>query len=35
LALRVLQGEFAEGDTVVVDGGRDGLTFEKRQSVKA
>jgi ATP-dependent Clp protease ATP-binding subunit ClpB len=35
LALRVLQGEFAEGDTVVVDAGRDGLTFEKRQSVKA
>jgi ATP-dependent Clp protease ATP-binding subunit ClpB len=35
LALRVLQGEFVEGDTVVVDAGRDGLTFEKRQSVKA
>jgi ATP-dependent Clp protease ATP-binding subunit ClpB len=35
LALRVLQGEFGEGDTVVVDAGRDGLTFEKRQSVKA
>ena len=34
-ALRVLQGEFGEGDTVVVDAGRDGLTFEKRQSVKA
>ena len=35
LALRVLEGEFVEGDTVVVDAGRDGLTFEKRQSVKA
>jgi len=35
LALRVLQGEFVEGDTVVVDAGRDGLSFEKRQSVKA
>jgi ATP-dependent Clp protease ATP-binding subunit ClpB len=35
LALRVLQGEFVEGDTVVVDAGRNGLTFEKRQSVKA
>jgi ATP-dependent Clp protease ATP-binding subunit ClpB len=35
LALRVLQGEFVEGDTILVDAGRDGLTFEKRQSVKA
>jgi ATP-dependent Clp protease ATP-binding subunit ClpB len=35
LALRVLQGDFVEGDTIVVDAGRDGLTFEKRQSVKA
>jgi ATP-dependent Clp protease ATP-binding subunit ClpB len=35
LALRVLQGEFVEGDTVAVDAGQDGLTFEKRQSVKA
>src|SRR5215468_249790 len=35
LALRVLQGEFAEGDTVVVDAGRDGLKFEKQQPVKA
>jgi len=35
LALRVLQGEFVEGDTIVVDAGRDGLTFEKRQPVKA
>src|SRR4051812_28739688 len=31
LALRVLEGEFLEGDTVVVDGGSDGLTFQKRQ----
>ena len=29
LALRVLNGEFAEGDTVVVDGGRDELSFTK------
>ena len=35
LALRVLQGDFVEGDTVVVDSGKDGLTFEKRQSVGA
>jgi ATP-dependent Clp protease ATP-binding subunit ClpB len=35
LALRVLQGEFVEGDTVVVDAGRDGLKFEKQQPVKA
>jgi ATP-dependent Clp protease ATP-binding subunit ClpB len=35
LALRVLKGDFVEGDTVVVDAGTDGLTFEKRQSVKA
>jgi ATP-dependent Clp protease ATP-binding subunit ClpB len=35
LALRVLQGEFLDGDTIVVDAGRDGLTFEKRQPVKA
>jgi ATP-dependent Clp protease ATP-binding subunit ClpB len=35
LALRVLEGDFREGDTVVVDGGPDGLTFEKRQMVTA
>ena len=29
LALRLLEGEFAEGDTVRVDAGGDGLTFEK------
>ncbi len=35
LALRVLEGEFREGDTVVVDAGGDGLTFEKRVAVQA
>jgi ATP-dependent Clp protease ATP-binding subunit ClpB len=29
LALRLLEGEFAEGDTVRVDAGSDGLTFAK------
>jgi ATP-dependent Clp protease ATP-binding subunit ClpB len=31
LAMRVLQGEFVEGDHVLVDAGADGLTFAKRQ----
>jgi ATP-dependent Clp protease ATP-binding subunit ClpB len=35
LAMRVLEGDFAEGDTVVVDAGPAGLTFEKRQPVGA
>jgi ATP-dependent Clp protease ATP-binding subunit ClpB len=35
LALRVLEGAFAEGDVVVADAGPGGLTFEKRQSVSA
>jgi ATP-dependent Clp protease ATP-binding subunit ClpB len=37
LALRVLEGQFQEGDFVVVGAGAgaDGLTFEKRQAVKA
>src|SRR5262249_35315184 len=35
LALRVLEGDFGEGDTVVVGGGRDGLTFEKQETVRA
>ena len=35
LAMRVLEGEFREGDTVVVDAGADGLTFEKGVSIKA
>jgi ATP-dependent Clp protease ATP-binding subunit ClpB len=35
LALRVLEGDFHEGDTVVVDAGADGLRFEKRETVLA
>jgi ATP-dependent Clp protease ATP-binding subunit ClpB len=35
LAMRVLEGYFTEGDTVVVDAGPDALTFEKRQAVEA
>ena len=35
LALRVLEGDFLEGDTVVVDAGRDGLTFTKQEAVRA
>jgi ATP-dependent Clp protease ATP-binding subunit ClpB len=35
LALRVLEGDFKEGDTVVVDASAGGLTFEKRQAVGA
>ena len=37
LALRVLDGQFREGDTVVVDGGPGGLKFEKKtqEAVKA
>jgi ATP-dependent Clp protease ATP-binding subunit ClpB len=35
LALRVLQGDFGEGDTVVVDAGPGGLKFEKREAVRA
>ena len=31
LALRVLEGEFAEGDRVIVDVGREGLTFAKQE----
>jgi len=30
LAMELLQGNFAEGDAVVVDGGPDGLTFDRR-----
>ncbi|MDQ3169549.1 MAG: ATP-dependent chaperone ClpB [Acidobacteriota bacterium] len=30
LAMRVLQGEFREGDTVRIDAGTEGLTFDKR-----
>jgi ATP-dependent Clp protease ATP-binding subunit ClpB len=35
LAMQVLDGRFAEGDTVVVDAGKDGLMFTKREPVKA
>jgi ATP-dependent Clp protease ATP-binding subunit ClpB len=36
LAVRVLEGDFVEGDRVIVDAGRDGLTFEKKgQTVTA
>jgi len=36
LALRVLDGNFREGDTIVVDAGTGGLVFEKKQeTVKA
>jgi ATP-dependent Clp protease ATP-binding subunit ClpB len=35
LALRVLEGKFGEGDTVVVDAASGVLTFEKRESVSA
>jgi ATP-dependent Clp protease ATP-binding subunit ClpB len=35
LALRVLEGGFGEGDTVVVDRGAGGLTFEKGEAVRA
>jgi ATP-dependent Clp protease ATP-binding subunit ClpB len=35
LALRVLEGDFGEGDTVVVDAGTGGLKFEKRETVRA
>jgi ATP-dependent Clp protease ATP-binding subunit ClpB len=35
LALRVLEGEFVEGDTVLVSGDRGTISFEKRQSVGA
>jgi ATP-dependent Clp protease ATP-binding subunit ClpB len=33
LAMRVLEGEFLEGDRVLVDVGGDGLTFEKKVAV--
>ena len=31
LAQRILAGEFSEGDTVVVDGSSEGLTFQAAQ----
>jgi len=35
LALRVLEGDFTEGDTVIVDASATGLSFEKRQTMPA
>ncbi len=35
LALRVLEGEFMEGDTIVVDERAGGIHFEKREPVRA
>ena len=35
LAMRVLQGEFAEGDRIRVDVGDNGLVFEKTTAVAA
>src|SRR4029077_13454568 len=36
LALRVLEGDFLEGDTILVDAGSgDTLTFRKRETVRA
>jgi ATP-dependent Clp protease ATP-binding subunit ClpB len=35
LALRVLQGEFTDGDLVVIEAGPDGLTLRKGQAVTA
>ena len=35
LAMRVLEGDFLEGDTVVVDAGGDALTFTKQEAVRA
>jgi len=35
LAMRVLEGDFREGDTVIVDAAGDALTFEKRETVRA
>jgi hypothetical protein len=31
LAMRVLEGAFTEGDSIVVDGGPDGLSFAKHE----
>jgi ATP-dependent Clp protease ATP-binding subunit ClpB len=35
LALRVLEGEFREGDRITINVGEDGLKFEKKQTVTA
>jgi ATP-dependent Clp protease ATP-binding subunit ClpB len=34
LAMRVLEGDFTEGDTVVVDGGPEAMSFAKREAVR-
>jgi hypothetical protein len=31
----VLEGDFREGDTIVVDAGAEGLTFTKQEAVRA
>jgi hypothetical protein len=33
--LRVLEGNFLEGDTIIVDANAVGLTFEKGEAVRA
>jgi len=35
LAMKVLEGQFREGDVVTVEAGRDGLAFAKREAVAA
>jgi ATP-dependent Clp protease ATP-binding subunit ClpB len=35
LAMRVLQGDFRDGDRIMVDAGANGLTFEKHEAVGA
>ncbi len=35
LAMRVLEGHFTEGDRVIVEAGPGGLTFEKREAIRA
>src|SRR4030081_2136403 len=35
LALRVLEGDFLEGDTIIVDAGPDGVTFTTQEAVRA
>jgi ATP-dependent Clp protease ATP-binding subunit ClpB len=35
LAMRVLEGDFREGDSIIVDMGHNELTFQKKQSVTA
>jgi ATP-dependent Clp protease ATP-binding subunit ClpB len=35
LALHVLEGDFTEGDTVLIESGPDGLRFAKQEAVKA